>query len=159
KVLAVRSAKSLRLWDWAKGTLLYSLDGLALDDYLSQPTDPAFSADSKTVSVISREKLHVVHVPAATAKSTTLVDGSWQPLSPAGSYVARFEYRRDGAPLHLFEVWDLATKRRRLLAPLAWHLDCLAFCKDERLVALADGTTITLYELASAKMCKQFASA
>jgi hypothetical protein len=161
KVLAVRSSKNLQLWDWAEGTLRYSMDGLGSGNLTVQSTAPAFSADGSTVAVIGDNTLHVVDVRAGRVKqSSSLPESRRQVLSPSGSYLARFERRPVEQRLEYFiETWDLAAKRRRFSIPMDWILDCLAFASDERSLALSDGGKITVFELPTGKICKQFSCA
>jgi hypothetical protein len=159
KVLAVRSAASLKLWDWGSGTLRHTVGGLGIDHFTVPPTNPCFSADSTTVAVVNRKTLHIVDLLAGKVRTTSLADSGWELLSPAGSYVARVEHRPGEAPGFFFEVWDVVAKNRRLRLPLGWALDCVAFSQDDRFVTLSDGSKITIVELASGKIAKQFASA
>src|SRR5205823_6479659 len=99
----------------------------------------------------------------------------WQFLSPAGTYVARFDFRRrlEGDKGYPLQVWDIGGNRQRLLLPVgSSNPDCIAFADDERFFVAAIGsystdasdryvsvTKITAYELPSGQVCKEFPSA
>jgi WD40 repeat protein len=164
KYLAAGCEKSIRLWDWADGTLRYAIDVPANGGGLGTSA-PVFSTDGSTLAyLLNQNTLHVVDVAAGKVRqSSSVLDWSWQRLSPSGTYLARFEARGGQIwPSYFLEVWDLAAKRQRFqtINPNPVLFECLAFAHDERSLALSGGRNkITVIELATGQIRKEFTSA
>jgi WD40 repeat protein len=153
KVLAVRSEKGLRIWNWAAGTLQYSID-----DGAWRPSAPAFSRDGSTLScIVKRNTLHVVDVTAGTIKQTsTLPECHWQDLSPSGRYLARDNSGEED----WLELWEVLPKRQRFQIRFNRGFECVAFANDERSLAIADPSKkLIVIEVATGQIRKELNSA
>ncbi len=104
-------------------------------------------AEKNTIDVLDGTTGQV----SRTLKSETPVSNHLA-ISPDGRYVAsRSKVRTENGQL---KVWNAAAEKELFL--VEGHVDCLSFCPDGRLLATAQGSTVSFWEIPTGQKCSEF---